>query len=287
MGNTEANERNSPALRHRPLRIEERAENPKEERKERTRKGPGAEGRRNEGWKVRRKEVLRDARATNSRERDEEESRGQLAHWKEKGREEKGTERKEAKRDSSSGAEPASSSFLAYPSSTSPPGDAHEHTTVNVVTLVRTRAHRGSYTRRHLNSPYLPYSSVRTTRLRTVYTTVRQGRGSALRQSARKGPPRVIPIASPSRLVLPCRFYPQRPLTTRPWTRSPAERSYRGIPRTSSEFDDVAERRPGAARKRLRREQCRRVHWRTRFKFYSYPRERVESMRTSWIARCR
>lgn len=104
-------------------------------------------------------------------------------------------------------AEPASSSFLA----TRPLHQSSRRRTRtrhgNVVTLVRTRAHRGSYTRRHLDSPYPPYSSVRTTRLRTVYTTVRQGRGSPLRQRARRGPPRVIPIASSSRLVLPHRHH--------------------------------------------------------------------------------
>lgn len=70
------------------------------------------------------------------------------------------------------------------------------HTPTNAtVTWLRWCVHaRGSYTRRHLDSPYPPYSSVRTTRLRTVYTTVRQGRGSPLRQRARRGPPRVIPI---------------------------------------------------------------------------------------------
>lgn len=76
----------------------------------------------------------------------------------------------------------------------SPPGDAHTDKRATV-TWLRWCVHaRGSYTRRHLDSPYPPYSSVRTTRLRTVYTAVRQGRGSPLRQRARRGPPRVIPI---------------------------------------------------------------------------------------------
>lgn len=149
----------------------------------------GRKGKRRERGEKRKAKICEkrsEAEATEERRRDEENGE------KEERRDSSG--RAETSRAEPSGGAGRGLLFLPRP----PPVPSRQRTrTRRGVTRLRWCVHartpRLVHNETHLNSPYPLCSSVRTTRLRTVYTTVRQGRGSPPhRETPRRGPPRVI-----------------------------------------------------------------------------------------------
>lgn len=215
MGNTEANERasqrNVPAASSSCTGVGRAAENPRVGRGRRERGKEQSRRKKERGAKERSltRGALRRAR---------EGAEGAAGSGSERTRKSEGEERRRlvgpSRAEPSEAEEPAGLLFLPRPPPVLPAThtNAPRYRALLCYVSAYTRAHRGPYTQgdTHLDSPYPPRSSVRTTRLRTVYTTVRQGRGSPLRRRARRSPPRARDTALipawrllPSWLVLP------------------------------------------------------------------------------------
>lgn len=165
----------------------------------------------------------------------------------------KRTEEKRRREKWSSRAEPSEAEEPALPSSpsTSPPGShrpGHTDTRLSLHHVAAyTRAHRGvrAHKEAHLDSPYPPCSSVRTTRLRTVYTTVRQGRGSPLRRRARRSPPRARDTLPPSYSAVLVSSGADR---SHPWTSEENESVTEKLKRVEGTFCYLSHRYPDSRR---------------------------------------